>query len=62
MLIYIFLTYIFKRDFDALNLMLFSSYINGVRQNTGSEFESRQRQECISCGKGRTKVLRNLIS
>lgn len=40
--IYIFLTYIFKRDFDALNLM-FSSYINGVRQNTGSEFESRQR-------------------
>lgn len=60
---YIFLTYNFKRDFDALYLMLFSSYINGVRQNTGSEFESRQRQECfISCGKGRTKVLRKLIS
>lgn len=62
MFTFIFLTYNFKRDFDALNLM-FSSYINGVRQNTGSEFESRQRQECfISCGKGRTKVLRNLIS
>lgn len=62
MFTFIFLTYNFKRDFDALNLM-FSSYINGVRQNTGSEFESRQRQECfISCGKGRTKVPRNLIS
>lgn len=31
MFIYIFLTYIFKRDFDALNLMLFTSYINGDR-------------------------------
>lgn len=62
MFTFIFLTYNFKRDFDALNLM-FSSYINGVRQNTGSEFESRQRQECfMSCGKGRTKVLRKLIS